>query len=164
MNLYQLTTEFASQSHDLANLDLDDQTLADTLEGLAYPLEVKASNVAAFCLNLEADALAVKAVEERVIARRKLLEKRADALRAYLKRCMEIAGITEISAIDKSFSIKIKQNPESVKVEDEGKIPPDYFVEKVTVSLDKNLVKSAIKDGFEVPGCHLERGTRLEIK
>lgn len=164
MNLYQLTSDFQEQATNLADLDLDEQTLTDTLESLLFPVEVKATNVAAFVLNLESDVAAIKQAEERLFARRQSIEKRAKHLRDYLKSNMERCGISEITANDKTFSIKLKQNPESVKVEDETAIPPDYFVEKTTRSLDKATVKKAIKDGFSVAGCHLERGTRLEIK
>jgi len=163
MNLYQISNEFQEQALSLSDLDLDETTLNDTLEGLIFPVEVKATNVAAFVLNLEADVSAIKQAEERLAARRQSIENRAKHLRQYLLTNMERCGITEITANDKTFAIKLKQNPESVKIDDEAVIPPDYFVEKVSKSLDKTLVKKAIKDGAAVPGCHLERGTRLVI-
>jgi predicted transcriptional regulator len=164
MNLYQLANDFTEQATSLADLDLDEQTIADTLEGMMFPVEVKATNVAAFVLNLESDVAAIKSAEEKLAARRQSIEKRAKHLRDYLKSNMVRCGISEITANDKTFAIKLKQNPESVKVEDETAIPASYFVEKVSRSLDKTLVKAAIKNGAEVPGCHLERGTRLEIR
>ncbi len=164
MNLYKLANDFTEQATNLADLDLDEQTIADTLESLVFPVEVKATNVAAFILNLEADVTAIKQAEDKIVARRKSIEKRAANLREYLKSNMERCGISEITASDKTFSLKIRQNPESVKIEDESLIPPDYIVETVTTSINKTLVKKAIKDGFEVAGCRLERGTRLEIK
>jgi hypothetical protein len=164
MNLYEISNEFRQEAASLMDMDLPEEVIADTLEGLMYPVEVKASNVAAFVLNLESDVVAIKQAEERIVARRKQVEKRAAALREYLKSNMERCGITEITANDKTFSIKLRQNPESVKVDDESLIPRDYFAEKVTHTLDKTLVKQAIKDGFTVAGCRLERSTRLEIK
>jgi len=164
MNLYQLANDFTEQATNLADLDLDEQTIADTLEGLIFPVEVKATNVAAFVLNLEADVSAIKQAEERLAARRQSIENRAKHLRQYLLANMERCGITEITANDKTFAIKLKQNPESVKIDDETAIPPDYFIEKISKTLDKTLVKKSIKEGATVPGCHLERGTRLDIR
>lgn len=164
MNLYQLANDFTEQATNLADLDLPEDVINDTLEGLIFPVEVKATNVAAFVLNLESDVAAIKAAEEKLAARRQSIEKRAKHLRDYLKSNMERCGISEITANDKTFAIKLRQNPESVKIEDETAIPASYFVEKVSRNLDKALVKAAIKNGAEVPGCHLERGTRVEIK
>jgi len=60
MNLYSLAAEYRQAAESIANLDLDDQTIADTLEGLSGELEVKATNVAMFAKNLEATATAIK--------------------------------------------------------------------------------------------------------
>lgn len=164
MNLYQLANDFTEQATNLADLDLPAEVINDTLESLLFPVEVKATNVAAFVLNLEADVVAIKQAEERLAARRQSIESRAKHLREYLKSNMERCGISEITANDKTFSIKLRQNPESVKVDDEAAIPAAYFVEKVTKSVDKAAIKAAIKSGAEVPGCHVERGTRVDIR
>ena len=164
MNLYQLANDFTEQATNLADLDLPEEVINDTLESMVFAVEVKATNVAAFVLNLEADAGAIKAAEEKLAARRQSIERRAKHLREYLKSNMERCGISEITANDKTFAIKLRQNPESVIVDDETAIPAAYFVEKVTRSLDKTTIKAAIKNGADVPGCRIGRGTRLDIK
>ena len=45
--LYTITAEYRQQAAQLAELDLDDQTLADTLESLQWPVEEKAKAVSA---------------------------------------------------------------------------------------------------------------------
>ena len=161
--LFILAAEHRALSDKLHDLDLDDETIADTLEGESGDLIEKGKNVAAVFRNLESDAKQIKEAEQQLAERRKAIEKRAEALRNYLKTNMEVAGIQKIECT--WFVISIAQNPEAVTVDDETLIPRDYFKEiPASYQLDKTLVKQAIKDGYEVPGAHLSRGTSLRIK
>lgn len=161
--LFILAAEHRALADKLHNLDLDDQTIADTLEAEGGDLIEKGKNVAAVFRNLESDAKQIKEAEQQLAERRKAIEKRAESLRNYLKTNMEIAGISKIEC--PWFVVSIAQNPEAVTVEDESLIPRDYFKEiPATYQLDKALVKQAIKDGFDVPGARLSRGTSLRIK
>jgi Siphovirus Gp157 len=162
-SLYEIAGSYRAISDRLHDLDLDEQTIADTLEGVGGDLQEKSVNVAKYFRNLEAMADQIKQAESQMSARRKAIEKRAASLKEYLKTNMERAGISKIES--PWFAISIKQNPESVHVDDETAIPRDYFREiPVSYQLDKVLCKQAIKDGYEIPGCHLEHGTRLDIK
>lgn len=161
--LFQLASEHRALSDKLHDLDIDDQTIADTLEAESGDLIEKGKNIAAVFRNLESDAKQIKEAEQQLAERRKAYEKRAESLKQYLKTNMEIAGISKIEC--QWFVITLAQNPESVTVDDESAIPRDYFKEiPASYQLDKVLVKQAIKDGFEVPGAHLSRGTSLRIK
>ena len=161
--LFILAQEHRALADKLHNLDLDDQTIADTLEAEGGDLVEKGKNVAAVFRNLESDAKQIKEAEQQLAERRKAIEKRAESLRNYLKTNMEVAGITKIEC--PWFVVSIAQNPEAVTVEDESLIPRDYFKEiPATFQLDKAMVKQAIKDGFTVPGVRLSRGTSLRIK
>lgn len=158
--------ELAAQHHALAvrlnDLDLDDQTISDTLEGEAGDLMEKGVNVAKVFRNLESFAAQIKDAEAQMAARRKAIEKRAESLKKYLQTNMEYAGISKIES--PWFCISIKQNPESVQIDDALSLPKDYMRETISYAPDKKMIAAAIKDGFEVPGAHLERGSRLEIR
>lgn len=161
--LYELATSYRAMADKLNDLDLPPEVIADTLEAESGDLMEKGTNVAKMFRNLESMAEQIKVEEERLAARRKAIENRAASLKQYLHSNMEKAGISKIES--PWFVISIKQNPESVAVEDEDSIPRDFFKEiPATFKLDKVLVKTALKDGYNVPGCHLQRGTRLEIK
>src|SRR5574343_703403 len=161
--LFILAAEHRALADKLHNLDLDDQTIADTLEAEGGDLIEKGKNVAAVFRNLESDAKQIKEAEQQLAERRKAIEKRAESLRNYLKTNLEIAGISKIEC--PWFVVSIAQNPEAVTVEDESLIPRDYFKQiPATYQLDKALVKPAIKDGYDVPGARLTRGTSLRIK
>ena len=161
--LYQMVDEYREALAGLADMDLDDQTMADTLEGLQGELVVKGQNVAAFALNLEAEARAMKEAEQRIAKRRRALENKSKHLRDYLRINMERSGITEISANDKSFKVKLMKGRPSCVIDDESALPPDYIEEVKTTKVDKRLITQAIKDGYEVPGAHLETKPALKI-
>lgn len=161
--LFILAAEHRALADKLHDTDLDEQTIIDTLEAESGDLVEKGKNVAAVFRNLESDAKQIKEAEQQLAERRKAIEKRAESLKQYLKTNMEVAGIQKIEC--PWFVISIAQNPEAVTVDDESLIPRDYFKEiPATFQLDKALVKSAIKDGYDVPGAHLSRGTSLRIK
>ena len=162
--LYILADEYRAAAAALADLELDEQTVADTLEGLSGDLEVKATNVAMFARNLESTAAAIKAAEADMAERRKRIERRADGLRSYLMRCMDAAAITAIES--PHFRLAIRANPAAVDVFDAAQIPADYWRQPAPPppAPDKTLIKAALKDGFDVPGARLVHGQRLEIK
>lgn len=161
--LYQMVDEYRDALAHLADMDLDDQTMEDTLEGLQGELMVKGQNVAAFALNLEAEAQAMKEAEQRIAKRRRALENKSKHLRDYLRINMERSGITEISANDKSFRVKLMKGRPTCVIDDEKALPPDYVEEVKTTRVDKRLITQAIKDGYEVPGAHLETKPALKI-
>lgn len=162
--LYILADQYKAAASSLADLELDEQTIADTLESLSGDLEVKAVNVAMFARNLEATAAAIKEAEAQMAARRKAMEKRADNLRAYILRCMESTGIKKIDG--PHFSLSVKANPASVEVFDPFQVPAEYMRQKPPPAPepDKAAIKAAIQSGKEVPGAKLTQGARLEVK
>jgi hypothetical protein len=164
LSLYQMTADYQKALSHLSEMDIDEQTLLDTLEGLQGELTAKAENVCAFTLNLEAEADAMKAAEKRIADRRRSLESKAKKMREYLLTNMQASGITEISANDKSFRIRVMKGSESVLIEDEAAIPVDYKrIIPETSAPDKTLIKKAIKDGYEVSGAKVVRTPSLKI-
>jgi hypothetical protein len=163
-SLYILTGEYLALSQKLLESDLDEQTIADTLEGAAGELEEKATNVAMFVRNLEASAEQIKLARQQMDARCKALESKADSIKRYLKENMIRSGITKIES--PYFALTIKKNPPSVVIDDQTQLPSDYIVTPPAPppAPDKKLIAQAIKDGYTVPGAHLEQTERLEIK
>ncbi len=164
LTLYELSDQFAIAAQKLSDLDLDEQTIADTLEGLSGALEAKAINVAQFCKNLEATAEQIKQAESAMSARRSAMENRAKRIREYLKLNMEKTGIQKIEC--PFFKIAIRDNPPSVVIDAASQIPEGFWrlPEPPPLVPDKKLIAESLKAGLDVPGCHLERGTRLDIR
>jgi len=162
--LYELAAEYRTACAKLADLDLDDQTIADTLEGLSGDLEVKAQNVAMFAKNLEATAAAIKEAEGQMAARRKAIENRAAGMRAYLLANMQHAGILKIES--PYFKIAVRENPPAVEVFEPDLIPAQFMrqPEPPPPTPDKTAIKTALQAGLDVPGAKLSRGVRLDIE
>lgn len=162
--LYEIANEYLAVAQKLSDLDLDEQTIADTLEGMSGALEVKATNVAMFIRNEEATAVAIKDAEEKMAARRKAIENRAERMREYLKEQMARTGITRIES--PYFVLAIQNNPPKVIVDSESMIPTQFWTQAPPPPpvIDKKAIAKAIKEGEDCSGCHLEVGTRLVIK
>lgn len=164
LSLYEISLEYRAAAEKLADLDLDAQTIADTLEGLSGDLATKAQNVAFFVRNLEATAAAIKQAEADMAARRKAMENRADSLKRYIFESMTVAGIEKIEC--PHFRLAIKNNPAAVDVFEPGLVPASFMrtPEPPPPAPDKTAIKEALKAGQDVPGARLTSGQRLEIK
>lgn len=167
LTLFQIAAEYRHITDVLMDSGVDEQTLADTLEGEAWPLELKAQNYGFVIRNLQATAASIKEAEKQMADRRKSIEKRADALTEWLKTGLEIARVTKLDC--PHFALTIKKNTPSVDVWDEKQIPAQYMrtpeppPPPASVP-DKAAIKAAITAGTDVPGAQMAQGTRLEIK
>jgi hypothetical protein len=164
--LYVMADEYAALMHRLDVLDMDAQTIADTIEasGLVDDIQTKAQGIEMVAreatkyvtlIDMEIDRLKeLKASRERV----------GQGLRDYLKRCMESAGIEKIEC--PLFKVAIQKNPPAVDIFDPLSIPADYMTDPKPVppAPDKTRIKEAIKAGKEIPGARLTQSTRLAIK
>jgi len=163
-SLYDISAEYRAAADKLADMDLDEQTIADTLEGMSGELEVKAQNVVMFTRNLESTAAAIKEAETQMAARRKALENRAEGLRRYLLGSLQYAGVQKIEC--PYFRITIQDNPPAVDVFEPGLLPAEYMrqPDPPPAAPDKAAIKDALKAGKDVPGARLVQGKRLAIK
>lgn len=163
-SLYDIAAEYRQTADKLADLDLDEQTIADTLEGMSGALEVKAQNVVMFARNLEATATAIKEAETAMAARRKAIENRAAGLRRYALSAMQVAGVQSIEC--PYFKLSVRKNPHAVEVFDAAQIPAQFMrtPEPPPPAPDKKAITEAIKAGQEVPGARLVSGERLEVR
>lgn len=163
-SLYTIASEYQSQLAQLADLDLDPQTVADTIEGLQGDVESKLRAVIAYSLDLDVVAAGAADAAKRMNERAKTLSWRVDALRAYALRHMQETGIGEVSTDE--FGAKVAKKPPSVNVTDPALIPPAYMrqPEPPPPAPDKAAIAAALKTGASVPGCELVQGFRLAIK
>lgn len=161
--LYVIANEYREAATKLADLDLDAQTIADTLEGLSGELEAKAQSVGFMVRSIEADAAAMKEWAKASTERAKAAEARAEALRDYLQRCMEATGIEKIEGPGIALSFR---KASAVIVNEPGLIPAEYMrtPEPPPAAPDKKAIADAIKAGKEVPGAHVEQRKTLQVK
>lgn len=163
-SLYEISSQYQQAFLALADIeDGNEQLVADTLEGIEGEFSLKATNVTAYLLNLDAEAEQIKQAEERCKARRKAIEARADALRSYLLRNMQACGITEIKATDGSFRARLMAGRESVRIDNESLIPLDCKRTKIITEPDKTEILKRCKAGEAIPGASVVRNPTLKI-
>jgi len=144
----------------------EDGVISPELESTLAKFEGKGASVAAYILNCDAAIGMLDDHIQRIQKRKKAIENRTEWLRKYLQDNMAKTGITEITADDKTFSVKLfRDRDSSVEVMDESKIP-DLYKREVPASfaVDKKLIAQALKDGHDVPGAVLRKKDRLTIK
>jgi len=163
--LYQLTGEYTALMHKLDSLDLDAQTISDTIEasGLTDAIEVKAQGVEMVARAAVQYVPMIEMEIERLKALKAQREAVAQGLRDYLKRNMEAMGIDKIEC--PFFKITIAKNPAAVDIFDPLSLPAVYMVvpEPKPAMPDKKAIAAAIKAGQEVPGARMTQGTRLKV-
>lgn len=160
--LYQL-----ADAYRLALSEIPEDATVEQMDAILAPLEgaiaLKGQNIAAYCLNIEAEAEAVEGAAKKLQARAAVAKRKAEGLRRYLFENMKRSGISEIKANDGTFCAKIKKNPPAVEIT--GTIPAEY--EKVIPEQrvpDKAKIKDDLKAGVIIEGAKLVQGERLDIK
>ena len=170
LTLYQMTDEYVEAARQLAAMaeagEIDQQALTDTLDAIRHPLEVKAVHVAAYSKHLDYQAQIIDAELDRLRAYKATVERQAEALRAYLHDQMTRAGITKIEAVAGAppFRLAIRKNPPRVVIDNEAAIEWEYKRSVTTVTVDRQMIKDALKAGRSVPGAHMEQSERVEIR
>lgn len=162
--LYNLVGERLALQNKLEELNFDEVTIADTLEGESTAIQAKIEDYAFVIRNMEALPEAIKAEEKRLADRRKAIEKRVDHIKNWLLVNMQQAGITKIES--PVFTVALQNNPPSVIIDDESLIDDGFkrLPEPLPLVVDKKLIKMAIDAGKEVQGAHIEVKQRLVIK
>lgn len=161
--LYDLAGQYKQLAEQLATMDLDAQTVADTIEasGLVDDLQQKAQGILLVAKSAEQYLPAIDAEIERLQALKKRHQRVATGLRDYLQHHMQDAGIQRIEC--PLFQISLRQNPPAVQVWDETQVPAQFWVTPKP-NVNKTAIAAALKAGQDVPGARLTQSTRLDIK
>ncbi|MAL97188.1 MAG: hypothetical protein CL583_01940 [Alteromonadaceae bacterium] len=163
--LYKLSEQFQELN---ALMEAEDdgslkEAVENTLELVQGDFNDKAQALITVCQNMEGDAAAIDSEIKRLQARKKAIENRQAAMKDYLRDNMERTGISKVSC--PLFTITCVKGREIAIINDEQVIPDDYVVVKTEIRPDKALIAKALKDGYEVPGCSLDRAkSSIRIK
>jgi hypothetical protein len=131
--------------------DIDEATLADTLEGLTDIHEILAAIVRSALLD-EALAEGLKSHIQRLQERLQRLTERGAERRRIARDAMIEVAIKKVGAPD--FTVSLRPGPPSLVVVDEGEVPEPYW-EPREPPLNRAGVLSDLKQGVVVPGAHL---------
>ena len=161
--LYEIAREFRADADKLADLDLDPQTLIDTIEGMSGDLETKVQNTLFVARNLEVTAEAIRYAAATMEGRAKAIENRAIELRRRVLEAMKFTGIHKIEG--PYFKLTIQNNTPAVDVFELGMIPAKFMTKPKTPDPvpDKRAIAIEFKAGKDVPGCRMTAGQRLVV-
>jgi hypothetical protein len=168
MQLYKLSDNYQRAVIDIEAMfeagDIDQTTLADTLEGLEGDVKDKAINVALHIKNLRSDLAQLEEAKKSFDARIKQAKSSLEFYEGYLDTNLVKSGITEIKT--DTVLIKYKKLPDIVEVAPDAVIP-DGFARIIPESRepDKRAILDALKIGATLDFASLITGrTKLEIK
>jgi len=150
MKLYELTAQW----NEIQSMDFDSQTIDDTLESIEGDIKDKAKNIGFVNANFDAQIDAIDKEVSRLAGMKKVVTNKQESLKDYLRMNMEATGIKKIEC--ELFTITLRKPSDIVVIDDAESVPRDYY--RIVESVDKSMVKKALKDGHVVKGARLGKG------
>lgn len=169
MTLYEISAQYQEFLQLVAEGEIPEEAVADTMEGLDGVFEEKADNIACYIKNLRAEARALKEEIDALKERMEGKAHRADRLQDALLWAMQGSGKEKIETARNL--LRIKKNPPRVAIEDEAAFAGwaqangrEDYLRYTPPSPNKTAIMEALKGGAEIPGAALERGQSLVIR
>ena len=134
--------------------EIDEETIADTLEGLSTLPEMLSAIVRS-SLDDETLATALKLRLADMKDRLERLEDRQKRKRMLVCNAMTRAGLEKLNNED--FSVSLRQGVPRLEVLNEAEVPPAFLILQAP-RLDRAGLLNVLKQGQEVPGVRLQDG------
>lgn len=164
MNLYEMTADYLWLQTMLEDPEADSDAINAALDDLSDSIEDKADNYAKIIKNMDANITAIKAEQERLAAKKNVLESGIKRLKDNLQAAMIATGKTKFKT--DLFSFNIQKNGGSVPVivdVDTSELPDDLVI--VTEKPDLKAIAKYIEETGDISYAHFgERGESLRIK
>jgi hypothetical protein len=155
MSLYDLTTEVLSL--------IDSDTCTDEqLQSVFGDITKKARNCAEYHATLESQSDVYDKEIKRLQQHKKAIDNHIKQFKEYVKLNMERLNIDRLDA--GIFTIALQNNPESLEIEDENKVPAKYWITTTTKSIDTAAVKADLKSKILVSGATLKQGKHVRFR
>ncbi len=159
MTLHELTGKYVELMEMAEEMELDPQTLADTLEGLEGDFHEKANGYATIIRSLIAEAKAYDAEIAWLNEKKRIAINNADKLKKTLENAMKTTKNTKFKT--ELFSFNIQKNSPSVVINNEDDVP-DEFV-KIKREINKKELMKYLKE-HKVDYAQLVQGESLRIR
>lgn len=162
-SLYELTEQYEEIRMMLHDEDVEDQVIYDTLESIDAEIEEKADNYAKLIREIKLEAEMIRTEEERLCARRKRIEARADLLKNRLEENMRFIGKTSFKTALFSFHIQSNGGVQPLEISAITDIPMRFLIQQDPVP-DNRKIREYLKE-HEVEWARLlPRGESLRIR
>ena len=114
MKLYEYAESYRYLLDQVESGEYTEDDVRDTLEAIGISTAEAVEQVGKIILEADAGAAALKAEEDRIKARRLALERKAAALKEYLKNALEMRGERKVKT--PLITVSIRKNPDSVQL------------------------------------------------
>jgi len=153
--------EILARAIDLDTGEVLDEALCAELDAVQGKLEDKALDVAAFVVNIEADAEALKTRAKQLSERARIEQNRADSLKRYLASCLEPSAKLKDSRVAIGWR---KSEACVLDVADVQTLPERW--RRVSYSAATSEIKEALKAGDPEAAkvAHLETRQNLQVR
>ena len=161
--LYDLGDAFNGVMDLVLDETMDLTVLEECLQTIEADITVKCENGIGLIRSLENLRDGMKTEAQRLTERQRIIDNRIRSIKEWYQRNLDAMGKSKVETLRGTMAVQ--NNPPSLKVTDEGKIPICYLtLVPARCEVDKDAVKTALKAGEEVPGAHLEQGRSLRIR
>ncbi len=161
MKLYEITDLIRQLDNVLECETIDERTHHDTMELVQFELEEKSSNLFYFIQSLQGNIDFISSEIKRLSSLKSSQENKLERLKYYILENLKRANIKKIEFPNGTFSLRKSQ---SVNLENPKDIPAKYKTIEYLEKIDKNMLKSDFKLGFNIPGASLVTKENLIIK
>lgn len=129
----------------------DEELLTGMIEGETNLMDVIDRLIESIIFD-EGTEVGIKAATDRLKERGERIARRKGAMRALIEQAMMIAELKKLPR--PLATLTLSERKDAMVVEDESKIPSDYFV-PADPKLDRKALREALDAGEKVPGASL---------
>lgn len=161
MNIYELKNEYLELQQLIANEEINEEFIADTLESLKGDINDKAESYCQVRCNLINLRDGLKNEAEKFSKRASSIDKKIKILEENLSKNIQSMNIDRIET--QHFKLSFRKS-ESVKILDGSIIPQNFIEERTLCRVDKVAIKKMLKSGKSVEGTELIIKKNIQIK
>ena len=168
MRLFEYSQEFNSLNQLLQEDEINpetgeiinnDEAIKQLFDELELNLAEKLNNSERYIIDTLSQSDTLKKEAKRLNERAKVLANKADRVKELMKDAVLATGEKKITTDLFNFSIR---SSKSVHIDDLDELSREYV--KMTRTANKTLIKKALADGEEIPGCSMIENKSLNVR
>lgn len=169
-HLYEIQEQYESLLNAIAEGEIPEEAINDTLESIESEFSEKADNIACYIKSIYAEVDAIKEEAATLTERAKIKEHKVEKLKEYLLSAMKALKKDKIETTRNVIKVGICPPSVSIDGENESKFiewaknnNKDLITEK-SPTINKTAIKELLKKDKKLPYCSLIRKDKITIK